>query len=83
MLLAPRPGREEQEWASSLVRVAPERQSPQSLDLDRVAVRARQGADEGAGAGIERVDAAVAEVTDQQRATERAKITRRQGHSPR
>src|SRR6266545_8116450 len=59
-----------------------EAQRPQALDLDRAAVLVPQPSEERAGLRVVGVDAAVAEVADQQRAAEATEPRRGQRQAP-
>src|SRR5260370_39855000 len=58
-------------------------QAPQPVDHDRLSVGIGQLAEEIAGAGVERVDVAVAEIADQYVAAKPAEARRSQRHAPR
>src|SRR5207249_812443 len=78
------PGGEEERVARAVVGDSPaERDRPKAVDGDRTVVGAAQLAEELAGRGVHGVDAAVAEVADQEVAAEAAEVRRRAGDTAR
>src|SRR5262245_6613299 len=63
--------------------IIPERQSPETIDRDRITVLVRELALEGPRRKIESIDATIPEVADQQAVAELAKIVRCDHQAPR
>ena len=82
MLLVLDARREEERGLGAGGPAVAERQRPEPLDGDGVALGVGELAEEGAGAWVEGVDAPVAEVADQQGVAERAEPGRRRGQTP-
>lgn len=76
------PGGEEEGVGWTGVATVAKAQPPEAIIHDGVAVLVAQLAQEGAGGGVESVDAAIAKVADEQRVAELAEIGRRQRQSP-
>src|ERR1700674_5518920 len=77
------PGREEERASWTCGCAVAEPKTPQAVDHDRLLVGATQGAFEFAIPRVVCVDAAIAEVSDQEVAAEVAEALRRDGQAPR
>src|SRR5215813_2681697 len=83
VLLIIRAGREVELVGITAHAAISEHQGPQTLDLDCSPPAVLQLSAKRSASGIERVDLAIAEITNQEMVAERAESGRRANHSPR